>query len=70
MLCSVFSTHRIGSVSGHSTCARRSLVQKSQTRRLTRSAAIRHSAFSSDGELIAIAGDDAFIFIVRCLIYT
>lgn len=27
-------------------------------------AAIRHSAFSSDGELIAIAGDDPFIIIV------
>ena len=40
-----------------------------QIARLTRSAAIRYCPFSSDGELIAIAGDDRNIYIVsfRCL---
>jgi hypothetical protein len=33
--------------------------------RLMPRAAIRHSVFSSDGELIAIAGDDPHITIVR-----
>lgn len=32
--------------------------------RLNTSAAIRHSAFSHDGELIAIGGDDTFIAVV------